>query len=275
MSFRGWLGWLLIGIGLFASEANAGRIDVRSAFEPMERRLHATYGWDRGGRTAKPAASPEVGTPRTFWAYERTTAEDGHFYPVEATCRGVGKYAVIFVEDAQWNERVASKDVEGLIEVFDRATPGHPDQGIHERTTWAFGDPPDVDGDPKIYMLLLDIKDFLEEDGAFVAGYFSGVNEYTDEEVQRFGFRSNETEMFYLDVNPGRVSSEDARRTLAHEFQHMIHFNQDPDEETWINEGCSTFAEWVSGYKMRLPVHFKDDPNNSLTDWGEPRLRNG
>ena len=269
MSLRNCLLWLLVGVGFFASEANAGRIDVRSTFEPMERRLHAAYGWDRGRRTAKPAASPEVGASRTFWAYERTAASDGQFYPVEATCRGVGAHTVIFVENAQWNQRVVLTDVEGLIEVFDRATPGQPDQGIHERTTWAFGDPPDVDGDPKIYMLLLDIKDFLEEDGAFVAGYFSGVNEYTDEEVQRFGYRSNETEMFYLDVNPGRVSSEDARRTLAHEFQHMIHFNQDPDEETWINEGCSTFSEWVSGYEMRLPVHFKDDPNNSLTDWGE------
>ena len=269
MSLRGFIGWVLIGIGFFSSEAHADRIDVRSTFEPMERQLFSAYGWDRTRRAAKPAVSPEVGASRTFWAYERTTASDGKFYQVEATCRGVGARTVIFVEDAQWNERVASKDVEGLIEVFDRATPGHPDQGIYERTTWAFGDPPDVDGDPKIYMLLLDIKDFLEEEGAFVAGYFSGVNEYTDEEVQRYGYRSNETEMFYLDVNPGRVSSEDARRTLAHEFQHMIHFNQDPDEETWINEGCSTFSEWVSGYKMRLPVHFKDDPNNSLTDWGE------
>jgi hypothetical protein len=275
MWFRNCLVWILVGIGLFSSEAIAERIDVRSTFEPMERRLHAAYGWDRGRRSAKPAVSPEVGTTRTFWAYEWTASDDGDFYTVEATCRGVGEYAVIFVEDAQWDDRVVvPEDVEGLISAFDQATPGHPGdvvmegQGIYERTTWAFGDPPDVDGDPKIYILLLDIRDFLEEEGAYVAGYFSGVNEYTDEEVEPYGYRSNETEMFYLDVNPGEVSSEGARRTLAHEFQHMIHFKQDPGEETWINEGCSTFAEWVSGYGMRLPVHFKDDPNNSLTDWG-------
>ncbi|MFH1009009.1 MAG: Ig-like domain-containing protein, partial [Candidatus Latescibacterota bacterium] len=131
----------------------------------------------------------------------------------------------------------------------------------------AFGEPPDVDGDPKIYMLLMDIKDYTETGGAYVAGYFSGVNEYTDAEVRRYGHRSNHTEMFYLDVNPGRVSTDDARSTLAHEFQHMIHFNHDPDEETWINEGCSTFAEWVCGYPMRPPVHFRNDPNNSLVVW--------
>jgi hypothetical protein len=36
--------------------------------------------------------------------------------------------------------------------------------------------------------------------------------------------------------------------TLAHEFQHLIHYDNDPDEYSWVNEGCSTLAEFICGY---------------------------
>ncbi|MCD6333781.1 MAG: hypothetical protein J7M27_00410, partial [Candidatus Latescibacteria bacterium] len=65
MSLRGFIGWVLIGIGFFSSEANADRIDVRSTFEPMERQLFSAYGWDRTRRAAKPGGSPEGGASGT------------------------------------------------------------------------------------------------------------------------------------------------------------------------------------------------------------------
>jgi hypothetical protein len=36
--------------------------------------------------------------------------------------------------------------------------------------------------------------------------------------------------------------------TIAHEFQHLIHNDNDPDEYSWVNEGCSTLAEFICGY---------------------------
>jgi hypothetical protein len=36
--------------------------------------------------------------------------------------------------------------------------------------------------------------------------------------------------------------------TIAHEFQHLIHYDNDPDEYSWVNEGCSTLAEFICGY---------------------------
>jgi hypothetical protein len=35
---------------------------------------------------------------------------------------------------------------------------------------------------------------------------------------------------------------------IAHEFQHLIHRDNDPDEYSWVNEGCSTLAEFICGY---------------------------
>ncbi len=36
--------------------------------------------------------------------------------------------------------------------------------------------------------------------------------------------------------------------TIAHEFQHLIHRDNDFDELSWVNEGCSTLAEFICGY---------------------------
>jgi hypothetical protein len=36
--------------------------------------------------------------------------------------------------------------------------------------------------------------------------------------------------------------------TLAHEYQHLIHEDYDPDELNWVNEGMADFAELLTGY---------------------------
>jgi hypothetical protein len=44
--------------------------------------------------------------------------------------------------------------------------------------------------------------------------------------------------------------------TFAHEYQHLIHYDYDPAEETWINEGMSDFAEAINGYSFpERPVY--------------------
>ncbi|RKY65983.1 MAG: hypothetical protein DRQ08_04270, partial [Candidatus Latescibacterota bacterium] len=249
-----------------SSEARV-TVDVREKLRRMEIELVERFGWgpERMGILAKPGLRPSLGTKRTFWAYDFASER---FYQVEATCRGVGEHCYIFVEDANWNTRVRREDVEALLTAFDRRTPTHPDSGIYLVDKDVFGEPPDVDGDPKVYILVLDIKDDLGE-GLYVGGYFSGVNEYSDREARQRGYRSNETEILYIDCDPLNLSSSGSHRVLAHEFQHMIHFNMDPEEETWLNEGCSTFAEFINGYGVRPPENFKDHPEDSLVEWGE------
>ncbi|RKY62844.1 MAG: hypothetical protein DRP99_05150 [Candidatus Latescibacterota bacterium] len=259
---------LMLLATMSSSEARV-TVDVREKLRRMEIELVERFGWgpERTGILAKPGLRPSLGTKRTFWAYDFASER---FYQVEATCRGVGEHCYIFVEDANWNTRVRREDVEALLTAFDRRTPAHPDSGIYLVDKDVFGEPPDVDGDPKVYILVLDIKDDLGE-GLYVGGYFSGVNEYSDREARQRGYRSNETEILYIDCDPLDLSSSGSHRVLAHEFQHMIHFNMDPEEETWLNEGCSTFAEFINGYGVRLPENFKDHPEDSLVEWeGKP-----
>jgi hypothetical protein len=59
---------------------------------------------------------------------------------------------------------------------------------------------------------------------------------------------SNEREMFYINLDVTQPGTKGYDSTLAHEFQHMIHWANDSNEDTWVSEGFSTLAEYLNGY---------------------------
>lgn len=62
--------------------------------------------------------------------------------------------------------------------------------------------------------------------------------------------------------------------TTIHELQHLIHADNDGAEESWINEGMSTFSEFLGGYGHDDgSINFYlDHPENSLVNWDEHRV---
>jgi hypothetical protein len=116
-----------------------------------------------------------------------------------------------------------------------------------------------MDGDPKILILVLDILDSYGATGNSFAGYFDFANEAPP--IGR--------EILYIDDRPLNLDSRLARSTLVHEFQHMIHWNADSKEEKWVDEGCSEYAERISGYADTSGVAqvFLSFPNVGLTEW--------
>ena len=52
----------------------------------------------------------------------------------------------------------------------------------------------------------------------------------------------------YLDASKLAFSAYLAHATLAHEFQHLIHWGHDSDEEAWIDEGLAGYAEESGGF---------------------------
>ena len=119
-----------------------------------------------------------------------------------------------------------------------------------------FGDPDgylgDIDGDYHVTILISDL------DGG-VAGYFDPNNESP-------GSTSNTREMVYVDYFT-------TYGVLAHEFQHLIHFNYDADEFWWIDEGCAELAKYLNGYDIlnNLTVfardYFAHNIDDSLLYW--------
>jgi immune inhibitor A len=118
---------------------------------------------------------------------------------------------------------------------------------------------PGIDNDPRITILVTDQL----PDG--IAGYFSSTDEYP----LSMKPRSNQREMIYVTSD----YLEDLAlfgQLLSHEFQHMIHWNQDQSEGLWVNEALSELAEEINGYENVLGSwQYWFDPDIQLTNWAE------
>ena len=209
-----------------------------------------------------------VGDRQEFFSMDFGTNEQ---YTLSATLRAIGEFCYVFVEDSQWNRVVNGKTVDKVRRAFDDSTPAYPKRGIYQIETELFGNPPDVDGDDKIYLLLLDIRDSAVRGSGFVAGFFSPVDQHRG--VLRHPelgvpIRSNERDLLYVDTDPLDAGGEEGLGVVAHELQHLIHWQHDRDEKVWVNEGCSDYAMFLCGYHPRGHVrHFENQPSVSLTDW--------
>jgi len=209
--------------------------------------------------------TPTVGDTTSFWAWDLTVMPPA-WIMVPATCRAVGEYCYVFVADDQWNVNMDSTDVALVVEKFDHSTPGDSTRGIYEIDTDTFGPAPDeLDNDPKIYIFYSALGCF---GGSCFDGYFSVFNEYTEEAAQHEGGHSNEVEMFYMSCDPIDPTANSTLSVLAHEFEHMIHWNMDPDEDAWVDEGCAEYAMYLYGYPDPISG-FPDDPDDDLTVWDQ------
>ncbi len=197
--------------------------------------------------------SDKLGENKAFWTIESFNDYPYTYIQISATLLAVGNYSYVYVADSVINdvgESAATTRAEDYRNEFDR--------NIYPSDTKYFGMPGDIDGDPKITILLLPL------DGG-VAGYFDPNNEYA-------GSTSNEREMIYVNYNINSLQYSYA--VITHEFQHLIHFNYDQDELSFINEGCSEFATYAAGYWAAhnnityfASDYFPNDPEDSLLYW--------
>ncbi|TYS76197.1 peptidase M6 [Rossellomorea aquimaris] len=122
------------------------------------------------------------------------------------------------------------------------------------------------EGSDKVIMLVDNIKDDGYYDSTypfFVAGFFwQTLENYMDRNIITIDTNSWETRLentFYA--------------TTIHELQHLIHADNDGAEESWLNEGMSTFSEFLGGYGHgEGSINFYlDHPENSLVNWDDHR----
>ena len=186
---------------------------------------------------------------------------------VKAFLHQVGTNAYFFIEEEYYQNldiekrKSFTKALKDLSQEFDGV--------IYPQLRNIFGSEwkPGVDSDEKITILLTRIK---EDKG----GYFNPGDEYPRAQVPA----SNEREMVYMNVN--NIEDKLAPSYLAHEFVHLITFNQKEriygvPEETWLNEARAEAAPTLLGYdedyqgsllQKRVRV-FSQNPGDSLTEW--------
>ncbi|MGG3706834.1 Ig-like domain-containing protein [Heyndrickxia coagulans] len=174
------------------------------------------------------------GDSKSFYVQNLETNE---FSSISATLLYSGAHANVWVN----NNDITEDEAMLLGKEFDNK--------IYRLDVDNFGLPSDVDQNGKVNILCYNIQDGFSGSGGYVAGYFSSRDLYNVS-------YSNQSEIFYIDTYPlmGMFGTKDvsqAYSTLAHEFQHMINFNQKvfvqglTDTDTWMDEGLSMAAEQI------------------------------
>ncbi len=167
-------------------------------------------------------------------------------YRISASVRLITDHAYFFVEDGL---EFSSGALETAAANFEAS--------VYPRVTAAFGKEwsPGVDGDPRITILHANLR------GA--GGYVTASDEFPVAAVP-YG---NEREMLYLHASALSSSAAYYDALAAHEFQHLVHQNADPDEDAWVNEGLSQVAAETFGGGVANVQPFLLTPDTQLNDW--------
>lgn len=192
----------------------------------------------------------QVGHEDTFWVADQ---EKKIYFQIKATIRYVTPHAYMYVENGR---EVSLENLKQAAETFENLI--YPTMRRYFGSEWT----PGIDNDPHITILNARIPG--------VGGYFSTANEYP----KAINPYSNEREMLYMNIESAPPGSPLYNATLAHEFQHVIHWNVHPGQETWINEGMSELAMRLAGFAVGLPAAaFRSQPDTQLNDWADDPSR--
>ncbi|MDR2782437.1 MAG: hypothetical protein LBB48_01095 [Treponema sp.] len=233
----------------------------------------------------------ENGSAGLFWV---EVDSSGNWGLKPATLWAQSEHAAVWVAEDNFTETATSNDnkitqaqAETLASKFDV---------IYEKETpvfgYEYGGGPGgnggQDGDLKIQILVYDIDgDYFSGQTGGVFGYFWAKDFYTQQEVDKFGLETNYAEIFYLDAHLAGKFPDGAVSTLAHEFQHMINFNEKSVKsnftqasETWFDEMLAMLAEDIIDplagvaeseypYNQRMPLFLNVYSDCAPTTWLE------
>jgi hypothetical protein len=189
-----------------------------------------------------------VGNSETFWVSNEDTGEHQEI-----------RAELAYMNDVlyMWVEQGVGYDLNDLRSAADKfADETYPTNRDFFGSEWT----PGIDSDPRLHIL------HSEQLGGNIAGYFSGADAVSSK-AQPF---SNEREMFYINIDNTEPNSDFYNGVLAHEFQHMIHWYQDKNEATWVNEGLSELAMQLNDYDTGgADAVFSQIPDTQLNAWND------
>ncbi len=201
---------------------------LRREEQELAARLRAQGGWRPSlYKAARPA---QIGSTRSFAfsSYGGVMSDQ----TVQATLVASSARALGYLDAdlAASADNVTTGDIVSMVERF--STHSYP------IVDDAFGEPSDVDANGKVVFLFTHLVDRV----GGVAGFYSSRSLFEE----RVGGNGNETDMMFISPTRPLDSYESL---LAHEYQHLVNFNQhvmveDGDaEEAWLNEALSHYTE--------------------------------
>ena len=197
--------------------------------------------------TMTPPPGPrQAGEQDTFWVANVDSNEN---FKVDATLQYVTPHVYFWVENGvDFDE----SELEALADAFEQKM--YPTNREFFGSEWS----PGIDGDEHIYIL------YAGGLGKSIAGYFSSADEVPPQAHEY----SNAHEMFLFNADNTNLGDKFTYGVLAHEFQHMIHWYQDRNETSYLNEGFSEVAAFLNGYDVGgFDWLYSTDPDLQLNDW--------
>ncbi len=191
-----------------------------------------------------PSILPEIGGKRVFRVLN---AKEG-FDKVTARVKFISDHSLVYVDERAPPGGFSDLDLADLALEFE--------DPVYPTITQSFGGESDLDGNGRVIILFTPAVNRLTPPGyeGFIGGFFFGL----DLLPGRDG--SNGGEIFYAMVpdpsgeegpSIGRFTALNAiPAVLAHEFEHMVHFNQrmllkgaGASEALWLSEALAQMAE--------------------------------
>ncbi|MHA1996350.1 MAG: hypothetical protein ACW97Z_17605 [Candidatus Hodarchaeales archaeon] len=254
-----------------------------------------------GGGGASIALTPDVGS----WAYDWYL---GNYMQLRGIGEFVEVWVADDVDlmfapgdprnDDPKNWQITDEMVEYLVDEFDT--------NIYPSCVDAFGAPADRDGTGTIFeaigwpsftydwietdqpqRVILKIFNIFDDNyfnptyPSYVVGFYNSLytqNYYNRNMIHIDNWRwwqrlGDEGTQWYPDTYPELTVTRPHvyESTVAHEYQHNIHSDWNPDDPSFMNEGCSMYAEVVSGYGVDAAYfnYYFYSPDNSLTEWSD------
>jgi hypothetical protein len=195
-----------------------------------------------------------IGSVESFWVMDHDTIDQ---FEIAAELVYATDHVYFWIEQGVTYDQ---EDVIALVDNFENQI--YPTNRAFFGSEWS----PGVDGDPHLYML------YARRLGRVTAGLFSSLDSYSPL-VHPY---SNGHEMFYLNADTVELWESYTYGVLAHEFQHMIHWGLDPNEETWLDEGFAELAVLLNSHDIGgLDFVFAANPDITLTRWPDESGESG
>ncbi len=202
------------------------------------------------------AAEYKVGATRAFTL---TNTDENTYFQVQARLEYKTDHAYMWVQTAPRRARLNLVRLRRAADTFEKT--------IYPATRAFFGeeDSPGVDCDQHVHML------HVMGVGQTVGGYFSSPDSYP----RAVRSDSNEGQMFVLNASPGFTGalpdSEGYLSTVAHEFQHMVSYNQTNGNALWLEEGAAQLSERLNGFADAVGTvfNFAAQPETQLNTWAD------
>jgi hypothetical protein len=198
------------------------------------------------------------------WTFHVRRWGTSEFDDVQATLLFEGRFARVWVDLRDTGRSAVKSALPKLERALDTAiagtsmniTPRDPNKGILQNDIEVFGDVPttfSVEGKTDFLMLDLDPG---------ILGYFSPYDQTTLN-------NSNQMNLLYIDSREGLSNMTMLLSTIAHEFQHLIHYVRYPQPQSdpsysFFNEGLSENANLYNGYYDRQNTRYLQNTNIDL-----------